>query len=60
MPDDEGFNSTEAPTELIVEKKDGMWYTEDKGHNKLASTLGAEIDVFNYGYGDLLGRIEVG
>ena len=47
------------PAELVLIKKNGTWETEDKKNTELSVTLGTEIDVFNYGYGDLLGRIGV-
>lgn len=48
-----------TPVNITVFKKDGEWQTEDRSYSDLAATLGAEIDVFNFGYGDLLGRIGV-
>ena len=48
-----------APTELILAKENGEWKTENKQLHELATTLGSEIDAFNSGYGDLLGRIGI-
>ena len=52
-------NKTTVPGELVLIKNNGTWQTEDNSHTELSTVLGAEIDVFNYGYGDLLGRIGV-
>ena len=48
---------TSAPESIVLFKKDGEWQSEDNKHKELVSTLGIEIDVFNNGYGALLGRI---
>ena len=45
------------PQEVILEKKDGQWVAENYQYNELGKTICVEIDVFNIGYGDLLGRI---
>lgn len=52
-------NDQAAPSEVVLIKKNGAWQTEDNTNAVLAGTLGIEIDVFNNGYGDLLGRIGV-
>jgi hypothetical protein len=57
--DNESENENQAPQELILEKKEGKWHTEDSRFTELGATLGVEIDVFNMGYGDLLGRIGI-
>jgi len=49
-----------APVELVVTKQNGQWKTHDERYSELGSTIGIEIDVFNNGYGDILGRIGVG
>lgn len=49
----------DAPSELVLFKKNGTWQAEDNTNLELSTTLGIEIDVFNHGYGDLLGRIGV-
>ncbi len=51
--------ATDVPKELVIEKKSGNWQTDRESYKELGSTLGIEIDVFNNGYGDLLGRIGV-
>ncbi|HEX8462342.1 MAG TPA: hypothetical protein VF623_12965 [Segetibacter sp.] len=51
--------SADVPSELTLVRKDNKWCTDDNSNPGLAATLGTEIDVFNYGYGDLLGRIGV-
>ena len=51
---DPDFN---APTELIISKLNGSWESEDRSFDELGATLGGEIDMFNSGYGDMLGRI---
>lgn len=51
--------TTDVPKELVVEKLSGQWQTDRVDFKELGSTLGVEIDVFNSGYGDLLGRIGV-
>ena len=48
-----------APKELTLFKENGKWQTDDTINDTFGSTLGMEIDVFNTGYGDLLGRIGV-
>ena len=48
---------TSAPAEILIEKKAGQWQSSDQVHKELSATLSIEIDVFNNGYGDLLGRI---
>jgi len=48
---------SEAPPQLAISKSSGVWKTEGSSDNTLCTTLGLEIDVFNNGYGDLLGRI---
>ncbi len=48
-----------SPSELILIKNNETWQSEDDTYPELSAALGAEIDVFNYGYGDLLGRIGV-
>jgi hypothetical protein len=53
----ESAYNTTAPEELVLIKNNGTWQTEDSTHKELSSTLGIEIDVFNNGYGDVLGRI---
>ncbi len=50
---------TSSPAELVLIKNNETWQSEDNSHPQLCATLGAEIDVFNHGYGDLLGRIGV-
>lgn len=50
---------TTFPAELVLIKKNETWQAEDKAYPELSATLGTEIDVFNNGYGDLLGRIGV-
>lgn len=50
---------TTFPAELVLIKNDEIWQSEDKAYPELSSTLGDEIDVFNSGYGELLGRIGV-
>ena len=57
--DDDAENLTGAPAEFTMKKTDGKWCTEAISYGELCSTIGTEIDVFNYGYGDLLGRIGV-
>lgn len=47
------------PAELILIKNNESWQSEDNNYPELSATLGAEIDVFNNGYGDLLGKIGV-
>ena len=47
------------PDKIILIKHNETWYTEDNKTTDLSTTIGAEIDVFNTGYGDLLGRIGV-
>ena len=57
---DEGAkNEATAPAEMILTKDQGTWHIEDNNYDELGATLGAEIDVFNNGYGELLGRIGV-
>ncbi len=48
-----------VPDELVLEKENGMWKTGNNDYKELGTTLGVEIDVFNNGYGDLLGKIGV-
>ena len=55
----ENNNDTAAPAELILIKNNETWQSEDNTYPELSAILGAEIDVFNNGYGDLLGRIGV-
>jgi len=50
---------TTFPERLILMKNNETWQSEDKAYPQLSAILGDEIDVFNYGYGDLLGRIGV-
>jgi hypothetical protein len=52
-------NDSAAPMELLIIKSNGQWQTEDPAFNELGTTLGVEIDVFNHGYGDILGRIGI-
>jgi len=52
-------HETTAPRELILTKNNYTWQTENSDYAELGATLGAEIDAFNNGYGDLLGRIGV-
>ena len=59
MPNHDSDTSVEAPSEFTLEKKENKWCTADGNYTDIVSTLGTEIDVFNYGYGDLLGRIGV-
>ena len=56
--EDSNYNTT-APEELTLTKDDGKWKTRDNDNVELGATLGIEIDVFNNGYGALLGRIGV-
>jgi hypothetical protein len=56
---DTGNTDAPAPAELILSKKNGTWQTDDNQVSELISTIGIEIDVFNNGYGALLGRIGV-
>jgi len=56
----EDSDDTGAPKELTMFKdNNNTWHTDDKNCTELCSTLGIEIDVFNTGYGELLGRIGV-
>ena len=48
-----------APRELIISKNNGKWNSENQLFEDLVATIGVEIDVFNNGYGALLGRIGV-
>jgi hypothetical protein len=48
-----------APPQLVVNKTNGQWLTEDQQFVELGTTIGVEIDVFNNGYGDMLGHIGV-
>jgi len=48
-----------VPRRLIVSKDNGQWQTDEATFSELGSTLGIEIDAFNHGYGELLGRIGV-
>ncbi|MCW3114946.1 MAG: hypothetical protein JWR18_3342 [Segetibacter sp.] len=50
-------DETTPPKELVLIKKGGKWQTEDSKFAELGSTIGIDIDVFNNGYGALLGRI---
>lgn len=50
---------TTSPAGLVLIKNNETWQSEDNTYSELSATLGAEIDVFNNGYGDLLGRIGV-
>ncbi len=50
---------TTSPAELILIKNSETWQSEDNTYLELSLALGAQIDVFNNGYGDLLGRIGV-
>ena len=59
VPGEDDEEATTAPAELLLTRDNGSWQTEDNKYNDLGSTLGIEIDVFNNGYGDLLGRIGV-
>lgn len=52
-------SNTNAPDELILIKNNKTWQSEDNTYPELSAALGAEIDVFNDGYGDLLGRIGI-
>ncbi len=52
-------NDTGAPRELTIFKNNHAWHTVEENYNELGSTIGIEIDVFNNGYGELLGRIGV-
>lgn len=49
----------ELPKQVILTKENGSWKTGDGFNTAFAKVLGTEIDVFNTGYGDLLGRIGV-
>lgn len=55
--DEDNDAETIPPKELVLIKKAGTWQTEDDQFIELGSTIGTEIDVFNNGYGALLGRI---
>lgn len=57
--DDNGEFYALAPRELILTKNNGKWQSEDASFEELVKTIGIEIDVFNNGYGALLGRIGV-
>lgn len=57
-PEDANF-PTSAPGRLKLTKTREEWLIDDEAHKQLGATLGIEIDVFNTGYGDLLGRIGV-
>ena len=59
LPDKDGEYDTAAPKELIVTKNNGNWQSDNAAFGELAKTIGVEIDVFNNGYGALLGRIGV-
>lgn len=59
ITDENGDFDSSAPNELLLSKNDGEWQTEDATFKELGGTLGIEIDVFNNGYGALLGRIGV-
>jgi hypothetical protein len=50
-------SSNYAPEELTLHKQKGQWITDDMQYIDLGCTIGTEIDVFNNGYGGLLGRI---
>jgi hypothetical protein len=52
-------NGLNVPRRLIVSKDNGEWQTDEAAYSELGSTLGIEIDAFNHGYGELLGRIGV-
>ena len=53
------YSNSTLPDGLVLIKKNGSWQTEDNLSNELTATLGTGIDVFNTGYGDLLGKIGV-
>jgi hypothetical protein len=55
--DEDIDSSNDAPEELTLHKQKGQWITEDTLYTALGCTIGTEIDVFNNGYGGLLGRI---
>lgn len=59
IEDDSTTYQFEPPIELVVSKKDGKWETEGLQFKDLGDTIGMEIDTFNNGYGDLLGRIGI-
>jgi hypothetical protein len=57
--DGETNDAGSGPTQLTLEKTGGQWITDDANYTDLGCTIGTEIDVFNIGYGDLLGHIGV-
>jgi hypothetical protein len=59
VKDEDSDYNTSAPEELTLTKNHGTWTTHDNNNIDLVATLGIEIDVFNNGYGALLGRIGV-
>jgi hypothetical protein len=59
ISDKNGDYVTTAPKELVISKSNGNWQAQDNLFSELVRTLGVEIDVFNNGYGALLGRIGI-
>ncbi len=59
ISDRNGEYDCAAPRELIISKNDGDWQSKDHLFTDLVKTIGVEIDVFNNGYGALLGRIGI-
>ena len=57
VTDEEGDYDPGAPKELVLSKNNRGWHIEDSSFKDLGNTLAIEIDVFNNGYGALLGRI---
>lgn len=56
--DEDGSTNGAAPTELIITKTEASWQTDNSDFEEIGVTLGTEIDVFNNGYGAILGRID--
>lgn len=59
IKDEDTPSDTGAPPELLMSKLNGEWQVENATYKELATTLATEIDVFNNGYGALLGRIGI-
>ena len=51
--------ASDVPEQLTLEKAGGQWIIDDAQYTDLGCTIGSEIDVFNIGYGDLLGHIGI-
>jgi len=59
IQDENTESAVAVPSRLLMTRENGQWQTSDEAYQELGSTLGIEIDAFNYGYGELLGRIGV-